>query len=108
MERFVFYANSDWTDTQLNELKTPEPPARFDTDGKQFNFVHIFEAADFDVARLQISRLRFGHDGYKAGDHEHARVLMRKLALDSMEGSVMYLRTMDVIVGSFKEARNRQ
>lgn len=110
MQRFVFYANSDWTDTQLNELKPFElfPPARFDGSGNQFTFVHVFMAEDFDVARLQISRLRFGPDGAKAGDHDHAKAMLRKMPAHAPEGSPNWLAAMDIVTEAYCEARSRR
>ena len=106
MQRWVFYANSDWTETELNDLKTVEAPAKYDTDGKQYSFVHVFEAEDWDTAKLQISRLRFGADGgVKPSDTERATRLLRQMPSNAPEGSVNWGVAMGHVLTAFAAAR---
>lgn len=106
MQRWVFYANSDWTETELNDLKTVEPPMKHDTDGKLYSFVHVFEAEDWDIAKLQISRLRFGADGgLKPSDTERATRLLRKMPSQAPEGSSNWGLAIGYVLNAFAEAR---
>ncbi len=107
MQRWVFYANSDWTESEVNELKTAEPPAKHDVDGKQYSFVHVFEAVDWDTAMLQIKRLRYGQDGGTGAvaDAVRARNLLRQLPSQAPEGSVNWQKAMEATLNAFVEVR---
>lgn len=61
VKRWLFQANSDWTESQLTEVG-PEHGNDHDTNGKPYSFKHVFEAVDWDEAKLQIARLRWGPD----------------------------------------------
>ncbi len=56
---WLFQANRDFTESQLTEYKVE---VGNDVDGKAYVFRHVFEADDWDAAKLQIARLRFGAD----------------------------------------------
>jgi len=106
MQRWVFYANSDWTETELNEVKTAEAPPKHDTDGKQYSFVHVFEAEDWDTAKLQIARLRYGQDGGDiVSDTERAKHLLRQMPSQAPEGSVNWGVAMGHVIHAFAGVR---
>lgn len=106
MKRWVFYANSDWTETEMTELNTDAPLPRQDVDGKQYSFVHVFEAEDWDQAKLQIARLRFGADGgVKPSDTERATRLLRKMPSQAPEGSANWGVAIGHVLNAFAEAR---
>lgn len=104
--RWVFYANSDWTETEVNELKEVVPPAKHDLDGKQYSFAHVFEAEDWDTAMRQIKLLRYGDKWTAAvGDATRARDLLRQLPSQAPEGSVNWAKAMEATVSAFVEVR---
>lgn len=106
MKRWVFYANTDWTESEVNDLKTAEPPTKHDTEGKQYSFVHVFEAEDWDTAMLQIKRLRYGQDGGRiTSDAARARDLLRQLPSQAPEGSANWMKAMEATVSAFVEVR---
>lgn len=104
--RWVFYANSDWTETEVNELKEPVPPAKHDVNGQQYSFTHVFEANDWDTAMLQLKRLRYGQDWNKVpSDAARARLLLRQMPSQAPEGSVNWAKAMEATVNAFVEVR---
>lgn len=107
MQRWVFYANSDWTETALTAITGAVPPERFDVDGRQFSFVHVFEAEDWDQAKLQIARLRYGSVSRKiASDFEQAQQLLRRMPSQAPEGSADWEIAMDAVLNTFMKVRS--